>query len=111
MLECWSVKKYQRFRLIWTLCIVCEAVLKKAIAETLTEMVLLFMITVISKSCKYINIWFKYINMIDTKFIYIYIYTYIYIIHIYIIYIYNIYIEHSGYITILILHYNIYIYR
>ena len=77
--ECWSVKKYQHCRLIWKLCIVCEAVLKKAIAETLTEMVLLFMITVISKSCKYINIWFKYINMIDTKFIYIYIYIHIYI--------------------------------
>ena len=47
--ECWSVKKYQHCRLIWKLCIVCEAVLKKAIAETLTEMVLLFMITLIWK--------------------------------------------------------------
>ena len=45
--ECWSVKKYQHCRLIWKLCIVCEAVLKKAIAEMLTEMVLLFMITLI----------------------------------------------------------------
>ena len=44
----WSVKKYQHCRLIWKLCIVCEAVLKKAIAETLTEMVW-FMITLIWK--------------------------------------------------------------
>ena len=34
MWECWSVKKYQHCRLIWNLCIVCEAVLKEAIAET-----------------------------------------------------------------------------
>ena len=47
--ECWSVKKYQHCRLIWKLCIVCEAVLKKAIAEMLTEMALLFMITLIWK--------------------------------------------------------------
>ena len=47
--SCWSVKKYEHCRLIWKLCIVCEAVLKKAIAETLTEMVFLFMITLIWK--------------------------------------------------------------
>ena len=34
---------------LWKLCIVCEAVLKKAIAEMLTEMALLFMITLIWK--------------------------------------------------------------
>ena len=45
--ECWSVKKFQHRRLIWKLSIVCEAVLEKAIAETLTEMVLLFMIILI----------------------------------------------------------------
>ena len=49
MRDCWSVKKYEQCRLIWKLCIVCEAVLKKAIAETLTKMVLLFMITLIWK--------------------------------------------------------------
>ena len=49
ILECWSVKKYQHCRLTWKLCIVCEVVLKKKIAETLTKMVLLFMIILIWK--------------------------------------------------------------
>ena len=49
MWEYWSVEKCQDCRLIWKLCIVCEAVLEKAIAETLTDVVLWFMITLIWK--------------------------------------------------------------
>ena len=43
MWECWSDKICENYRLIWKLCIVCEAVLKKAIPK----MVLLYMITLI----------------------------------------------------------------
>ena len=47
-LKCESVdKKYEQCRLIWKLCIVCAALLKKTIAKTLTNMVLLFVITLI----------------------------------------------------------------
>ena len=59
-----------------------KAVLKKTIAETLTEMVLLFMITLISKS----NYGSKFLphdyHIYTYTFIYIYIYIYLYI-HIY----------------------------
>ena len=74
MWKCWSVKKYQHCRLIWKLCIVCEAVLKKAIAEMLTEMVLLFMITLIWK--------WNYRSKVlprDYHIQYVYIYTHTYI--------------------------------
>ena len=40
-----EIKKYEHCRLIWNLCIPREEVLKKAIVETLTKMVLLFMIS------------------------------------------------------------------
>ena len=98
--ECWSVKKYQHCRLIWKLCIVCEAVLKKAIARTLTETILLFMITLIWKRNYRIKVLPRYyhiyiyiyrymlykctlIYLFVSFFIHIYIYIYIYI-HIYI---------------------------
>ena len=74
MWKCWSVEKYQHCRLIWKLCIVCEAVLKKAIAEMLTEMVLLFMITLIWK--------WNYRSKVlprDYHIQYVYIYTHTYI--------------------------------
>ena len=91
--ECWPVKKYQHCRLIWKLCIVCEAVLKKAIAETLTEMVLLFMITLIWKG--------NYGSKVLSRDYHIYIYIY-YIYTIYILYTYTIYI-HYIYIYIICL--------
>ena len=102
--ECWSVKKYQHCRLIWKLCIVCEAVLKKAIARMLTETILLFMITLIWKRNYRIKVLPRYyhiyiyiqvyvdmlykctlIYLFVSFFIHIYIYIYIYIYtHIYI---------------------------
>ena len=84
--ECWSVQKYKHCRLIWKLCIACEAVLKKAIPETLTEMVLLFMITLIWKwnyggkvlpRDYHIYIYYIYIYIYNYKYIYIYITIYI----------------------------------
>ena len=101
--ECWSVKKYQHCRLIWKLCIVCEAVLKKAIARMLTETILLFMITLIWKRNYRIKVLPRYYH------IYIYIYTGICCINVHS----SIYLSLSLYIYIYIhiyIHTYIYIY-